>query len=161
MKWRFAFDGLEEAVSLATATFNDGESEVQQSGKDDADINVIVKRFGIGFEMPAARAAAQWGDFSQVTEYQEALHQVMEAQEAFMELPATVRSRFNNQPGEFLEFIHNPANAEEAYKLGLLEVPDEVPPARVVLTDRNGDAVDFAVEPPKAGAVKVTAKEAD
>ena len=50
-----------------------------------------------------------------------------------MLLPAQMRSRFNNDPAELLKFIKDPANLDEAVKLGILvkkEAPkgDPVPP---------------------------------
>ncbi|QXP44196.1 MAG: internal scaffolding protein [Arizlama microvirus] len=123
--WRFAFDGLGDQVSAETGSVNDGESLAVQSGKDDADINVLVKRFGLGAEMPAARSVAQYGDFSGVVDYQTALGQLIEAEEAFNALPAVLRSRFRNDPQELFAFVHDERNLPEAVELGLV-VPEAV-----------------------------------
>lgn len=45
----------------------------------------------------------KFGDFLGVSDYQTALNQVIEAEEAFDALPAKVRARFDNQPVDFLE----------------------------------------------------------
>jgi hypothetical protein len=44
---------------------------------------------------------------------------VRAADENFMRMDAKVRSRFNNSPQEFLDFFANPANVDEAVRLGL------------------------------------------
>lgn len=140
MKWRFAYDGLEEEVSESTGTLNDGESLTVQSGKDDADINVLVRRFGLGAEMPAPRSVAQYGDFSGVVDYQTALGQLIAAEEAFMALPAGMRSRFDNDPAKLFAFVHDDANFDEAVKLGLVEAKPVAPPmeVRVVSSFEDG-----------------------
>jgi hypothetical protein len=54
---------------------------------------------------------------------------VRQADENFMRMDAKVRARFHNSPQEFLEFFADPANSEEAVRLGLaLPKPKESPP---------------------------------
>lgn len=142
IKWRFAFDGREEAVSQATGIdFSDDPGVTVQSGAEDADINVIVRRFGLTGQMPEPRSLAQYGDFTGVTDYQTALNQVMEAQDSFMSLPADVRKRFDNDPAKLYEFVHDDSNLEEARTLGLLKpLPPPVEPQLVrVVSDPPPD----------------------
>lgn len=106
---------------------------VQQAFKADSDINNIVRRFGLTGQMPPPREGGQYGDFSEVTDFQTAMNALLEAQENFEQLPATLRDRFQNDPGRFLEFVQNDDNYEEAQRLGL--VPPKVieaPPGVVV-----------------------------
>lgn len=42
---------------------------------------------------------------------------VKQAEMAFMTLPADIRYRFDNQPNKMIEFLQNPANADEAKSL--------------------------------------------
>lgn len=123
-KYRMADDGFELEVSLATATVNDEPSRTLQAGGEDADINTIVRRFGLDYRMPASVPLSAYGDFSEVHDYQSALHGVMEAQERFDALPAAVRSRFDNDPGQLWSFLNNPSNIEEAAKLGLVTLTE-------------------------------------
>ena len=37
----------------------------------------------------------------------------------FLDLPAKVRDRFKNDPGQFLEFATDPSNVDELVKMGL------------------------------------------
>lgn len=130
IKWRKAYDGLEEEASAAAAIdFSDATSLTVQSAKDDADINVLVRRFGVTGSMPRPNMQPFYGDFSGVTDYQTALNQVMEADAAFEQLPAELRSRFHNDPGELWAYLHDPElDKDEARKLGLLE-PEKPAPA--------------------------------
>ena len=66
-----------------------------------------------------ANGTPSYGDFSSVLEFQQAQNILIEAQDAFDALPASLRKRFDNDPAVMLEFIENPDNREEAEKLGL------------------------------------------
>lgn len=94
-------------------------SKTIQSGKDDADINVIVRRFGVTGQMPQQVRMPQYGDYTGISDFQSAMNVVRAAEEQFMTLPAAVRSRFGNDPQAFLEFCTNPDNIGELRKMGL------------------------------------------
>lgn len=130
--------------------FDPSESQTVQSAKEDADINVIVKRFGLTGQIKAPNVEPFYGDFSGVDDYMSAQNMLVEAKAAFMELPAAVRDRFANDPAQLIEFVHNDANLEEARKLGLLK-PKEAPPepqmVRIV-----PDKPPEGVKPPEGGA---------
>lgn len=101
-------------------------SRTKQSFRDECDINNILKKYLKTGILPVVTRVQQYGDFSEVSDYQGALHTVMSAQEAFMDLPSKVRERFMNDPGQFLEFMADPKNGKEAVELGLaVAVPDE------------------------------------
>lgn len=109
---------------------NEHENPTQQHLKDATDINLILKRYdrdGVLTHVNQARAI--YGDFTIVSEYQEALDYVADAQERFAELPSGIRKRFQNDPGQFVEFVTNPANLPEMYDLGLAERPPARAPA--------------------------------
>lgn len=96
----------------------------QQSFANEVDVNQIVARAlktGIlGDPLSIQRRQEIFGDFSEIGSYQDALNRVINAQKAFDELPADIRSRFNNEPGLLMEFLSNPGNRDEAIKLGLI-----------------------------------------
>lgn len=89
---------------------------------DDADINILVKRFGIDkMPLPPEANDPRWyGDVSDIPDLRTALGTVREAQERFQALPARLRGRFANDPALMWEFVNDPQNAEEAVTLGLL-----------------------------------------
>lgn len=97
-------------------------SRTKQSFKDESDINNIMRRYAKTGQLPdLIRRDPQYGDFSEATEYQEALNLVIRAQAQFEALDARVRDRFGNDPARFLEFVQNGENAEEMVKLGLMD----------------------------------------
>jgi len=61
-------------------------------------------------------------------------NQLLQAQADFMDLPAKIRQRFNNNPAELIAFLQSPSNVDEAVELGLMEKiskpePKPEPPA--------------------------------
>lgn len=101
----------------------------QQQFKADCDINTILDRYKVTGTLPYIAAPFSSEDFSEGFDYREALHQIAEADAAFMELPASVRKEFNNDPSEFLDFIDNPNNFEKAVELGIFEKNSDPMPA--------------------------------
>jgi len=106
----------------------------QQNFQEETDINNIMAKFAkTGLVDHVNRVAGSYGDFTTVQDYQLHLDQVMAAQTAFMELPATIRRRFDNDPAHLLAFIQDPKNRDEAVSLGLINAPppqpEKAPPA--------------------------------
>jgi phage internal scaffolding protein len=96
-------------------------SLTKQAFKDQCDINFIMKNYEKTGIAPINQRQPQYGDFTQVNDYHSALNSVIAAQDHFMSLPAELRARFSNDPGEFISFVENPDNKEELGKLGLLK----------------------------------------
>lgn len=96
------------------------KSKTQQNQKEEADINNIVKRFGLTGQLPTNVRVPQYGDFTSVTNYHDALNLVIDAEQAFAKMPADIRNRFQNDPGQFLDFFTDEKNREEGEKLGLI-----------------------------------------
>lgn len=99
------------------------ESMTVQSEKDAADINSIVERFGVTGMMPVLSHVPVVSEFDAVFDFQTAQNAIRAAEEAFMELPASLRKRFDNDAGKFVDFCSNDANKEEMIKLGLVDKP--------------------------------------
>ena len=117
-----------DAVSNATGLRCEDASLTVQSQKDEADINTIVRNFGITGKIPQNVRVPTYGDFEFVGDYRSALEAVRAAEKSFMEMPAEVRYRFQNDPQAFVEFCSDPGNVDEMRKLGLA-VPAPVVPA--------------------------------
>lgn len=94
-------------------------SLTQQQFKDDVDINVLLERFQVTGQLPSGVRLPTYGDFSGVSDFSSAMSAVVQAQDSFMQLPASIRSRFGNSPQAFLEFCSDPSNKDEIIKLGL------------------------------------------
>lgn len=93
----------------------------QQQFRDEADINTIMERFGRTGELIAPVRMPEYGDFSGINDYHTAMNAVIDAQASFDALPAKIRSRFDNDPGKFVEFCLDENNREEAINIGLIE----------------------------------------
>ena len=105
-----------------------GESLTQQHFKKETDIVEIIKKHDrTGIIEHVARGVAQYGDYSEINEYREALDMVNNANASFMELPAEIRAMFGNDAGEFFEFATNPKNKTKMQELGLADTPNVDP----------------------------------
>lgn len=121
-----------DQLSGQTGLRKGSPSKTQQNQKHEADINTIIKKFGLISQMPTAIYKEPiYGDFTAITDFKAALNQVKKAEEFFMMMPAEVRNRFRNDPQELLEFLRDDRNRAEAEKLGLIEksAPDTGPAA--------------------------------
>lgn len=103
-----------------------------QSMTEDADINVIVKRFGLTGQLPENARPVFFGDFTEVIDFRSAHDAVIRAEQSFMEMPADVRARFGNDPQQFMEFCSATddgktlKNITEMRKMGLAIPEKEV-----------------------------------
>ncbi|WNK13427.1 MAG: internal scaffolding protein [Microvirus sp.] len=112
--------GDHSPASVACGLRCSDESLASQSAKDEADINVLVRRFGLDGEIPTDVRAPSYGDFTNLGSYQEALNALLGAQNAFMEMPAAIRAEFDNDPHRFVAFCSDDANYDRMCDLGLL-----------------------------------------
>lgn len=108
-----------DEISDETGTYNNEKSITKQEFKDDADINVLVERFEKAGELPPQLTWPDQTEFMETYDYQTAMNVVVKAREAFMELPAKARARFENDPQKFMRFMEDPENQDEAIKLGI------------------------------------------
>lgn len=95
-------------------------SMTQQSFAEECDINTIVRRFGLTGELPQGMPAPTNAEFAEVTDFQSAMNVLVKARESFDALPADVRSRFRNDPAEFVAFCDVPENFDQVEKWGLV-----------------------------------------
>lgn len=108
-----------DEASRDSGLFCEAESSMtQQSFKEECDINTIVRNFGLTGEMPSTLKTPMQGDFTEVTDFQSAMNLLLDAEAAFMQIPADVRAQFKNDPQEFLDFVSDPANLEKAKEMG-------------------------------------------
>lgn len=98
-------------------------SRTKQSFAGECDINRIMKRYVSTGVLPGVGIPGTYGDFTGPSELLDAYELVKTAEAQFASLPAQVRERFRNRPSEFLAFVGDEKNREEAEKLGLLR-PD-------------------------------------
>lgn len=84
-----------------------------------ADINFIVNQFIDTGMLPYGNQIPEFADYTDIpSDYQSALNFINQANDVFMEYPAQIRSKFDNDPHKFLEFVRDPANVEKAKAYG-------------------------------------------
>lgn len=136
-----------------------GPGRTKQSFREASDINTIVARYRkTGLIENLSRAQPYYADVSGIGSYHENLLKVQAAQDSFALLPSDVRGRFNNDPGQLLEFLSDESNRDEAISLGILAKPKDwkefpvVPPAvpEAVVPAVSPKEVLEPVVPPKA-----------
>lgn len=129
--WRHQYDIQEDEYHGDLARVENHEpSQTNQHFAKDADINVIMDRFGVtdGAIPPAALDPSHFGDFTDAVDFRDALDRTRIAKERFDALPANLRQRFGNSPLQLWQFVNDPDNLEEAVTLGLLK-KEATPPS--------------------------------
>lgn len=117
---RTPFNYDRDSASFDDGLFCEDCSLAQQSALEESDINTIVRRFGLTGELPSGVRAPTYEDFTGVVDFHTAMNAVAQAHEAFDLMPASIRARFDNDPGLFVDFCSDPANYDEAERLGLV-----------------------------------------
>lgn len=110
-----------DAVSLDSGLRCEDPSLAIQSQKEEADINVIVERFGITGEVPVTSRVPfpVEVDLDEVLDYRTCMDALNRAQASFMSLPAKVRATFGNDPVAFAEYASDPQNLNKLREWGL------------------------------------------
>lgn len=118
--WRHAWDQKrdEKEGDLAATRCLD-ESLTVQSFTEDADINTLVRRFGIT-GIPLANVTDEVVDTTNAPDLRAILEARRAAANGFSGLPMKIRKRFHNSPEELWDFLNDPDNVEEGIRLGLL-----------------------------------------
>lgn len=112
------------AVSDETGLSCPEPSKAIQSQAEQADINTIVRAFGVTGQLPESIRLPSYGDFSGISDYREAIEAVRLAEASFLSIPSNIRNQFDNSPQAFLEFCSNPANLPQLREWGLAPTPE-------------------------------------
>lgn len=140
-----------KAVSNVVSTNTGLTTRTQQHLRDEVDINTIVRRFGITREMPSGIPGGVYGDFTGVEDFESALAAISRARDGFMALPPEVRERFDNDPGQLIEFARG---ATEEQLRSLVPVAPVAPPVAPVAPVAAVPPVPAAVPPVAPPGVK-------
>ncbi len=106
------------------------KGRTKQSFKDECDINNIMAKYQKTGALAHVNTYQQQYGFATSVDFSEAMRLVTTAQDMFDGLPSSIRTRFANDPGQFLDFVQNADNDAEMQKLGLIakKRPSESPP---------------------------------
>lgn len=107
-----------DAASRNTAISDFGVSKTIQSQKDETDINLMIKRHGIdgAAALGSIKMPPSLDDFDEVFDFQTAMNTIRRANETFAALHPDVRSRFHNDPHEFLAYVDDLRTAPDTPK---------------------------------------------
>lgn len=97
------------------------KTRTQQQFKDSCNINKLFAKYLETGEMPQVINGLSYGDFTGIFDFATAMNAVRRGQEVFMELPARIKNKFDNDPQKLLTWLADKDNFDEACKLGLLE----------------------------------------
>lgn len=107
--------------SRVSISFPADSEYTKQEFKDECDINILMSKYQATGQMPVInQTAPQYLDVSGI-DYQDSMQFIAGAQTLFNELPSSVRSRFQNDPAQFLDFTSNENNRLEMAEMGLLK----------------------------------------
>lgn len=110
-----------------------GPSMTRQEFTEECDINMIMARYEKGgvFAFNTKNDGIYY-DFVGMPDLAGAMQDMIQAEEAFMRLPAIVRKEFDNDPLRFVEFAQDGNNVAKMREWGLAE-PEKAPekPMRV------------------------------
>lgn len=138
MRFRTEYSDDHDEVSLATSLRCEDASLTKQEFKDDTDINVLVRRFGVVPLAAQHHQVPMYSDFSDVVDYQSAMNAILAADEAFMTLPPDLRARYDNNPQLLLEAIDR-REFQPLYDAGLRAVsPATKPDSEVIIEPSPG-----------------------
>lgn len=105
-----------------------GPSMTKQSHKKECDIHNILSQYqktGVITHVSSARPS--YLDLPSDIDFQNALHVLEQAEEAFDNLPSSVRHYFDNDPSQFLAAFHDPSQTDKLREFGLLKPAESAP----------------------------------
>jgi len=145
----FGFANLHLRPRFQTAVGT--EDKTKQSFADECDINKIMAKYQkTGAIAHFNRHQPEYG-FATSLDLAESMRIVTKANEMFADLPSSVRSKFNNQPGEFLDFVQDPDNASEMVELGLTNPKPESAPVDAPAAAEGDPEPPAGSSPPPVG----------
>ncbi len=125
-----------------------GDGRTKQSQAAECDINLIMAKYAkTGLIDHFSKHGAEYG-FADAITFHEAMNVVSRGNSMFEDLPAEARQRFVD-PAGFLDFVQDPENQGELFKLGLADKAPEkpvTPPAVATTLDSPGSTVDAPSE---------------
>lgn len=118
-------------------------SRTKQEFADECDVNKLMKRYERTGLLPQYNLdrQAQYLDLTEIPDFHTAMQMLVEADHAFMRLPANVRREFDNSASDFVEFAQKPENIGKLREWGLAP---PLPPKDAANDDRPGDAAPAA-----------------
>lgn len=97
---------------------------------------------------PLRGQKAQYGDFSDLSDFAEMQNKVAQTKEYFASLPAEIRRKFNDDVNQFVGFVADPENVDVCVELGIFDkVSEPVQEVSPVENPVDSSSVQQQVEP--------------
>jgi len=111
-----------------TAQLPGEPSRAQQQFKNEVDVNVIVRRFGVTGHILTSGIQGVYGDFAGIEDFEGAAAKVQDARTRFYRLPPDIREHFENDPAQLIRFVQTAKPKEMREVFGSAAgVPEEKP----------------------------------
>lgn len=130
----------------------ESRSRTIQAPESETNINMIIDRAVKGNLVMMNQREPRYGDFSSGFNFTETQMRIKAFESNFERLPSELRARFDNDPAKLIEFASDPANKEEAIKLGILPKEQVVEPVAPAGGTATGLAPAPVATPPAAPA---------
>ena len=132
-RWNMAAVRPHERVVIS---FKDVKSRTRQEFKKECDVNELMRRYKTTGVLPQATSTPRYLDCASVPNFADAMQLMIDAEAAFMRLPAIVRRGFDNDPQAFVAFAQDGENLPKLREWGLA-APEKAPeePMRVRLDE--------------------------
>lgn len=131
------------SIRRRVVTVNDLPSMTDQSYKEATDAKNVVKTFlKTGLVTHINKSASYFADVSDIEDLYESMSKVKAVEKYFMELPAELRKKLDNDPRKLLEVIVDPEKQQLQEELGLeitekIEDPIEKPLKKETKSDKD------------------------
>lgn len=123
------------------------------SMQEETNINNIMAKYVKTGHLEHVKEHQNNYGFADSIDFQTAMETITTAQTMFDDLPAETRKRFQNEPGQFLDFVQDANNLPEMEKMGLL-IPDFITEDTVPETPPG--VVESGVQPAAGGQPEIT-----
>lgn len=105
-----------------------------QSQLEEADINTLIQRYGLNGQIPQNIRIPLEGDYSDVADYMSCMNALTYAKDTFMQVPAYIRTYFENSPQLYAEYVHasnsDSKKNDQLIAWGIKQPPVAVAPAQ-------------------------------
>ena len=128
-------------------------SLTKQSFTKECNVNTIMEKYQkTGAIEHVNKNEASYG-YASGQDFSEAMAIIATGKTMFEELPSSIRTKFQNDPAQFLDFVQDPNNLEEMRKLGLATQKSKTTPPDPLAKPQNvATATPEPVDPAKSGS---------
>jgi phage internal scaffolding protein len=130
------------------------KSRTKQAHAKEADINYIMRKYlKTGLIEHSRKHQPDYG-FATSEDFHTSMNIITKANSMFEELPSQIRSKFENKPDQFLDFVHDENNLPEMIKMGLAKEPHYQP-----MGENSGQSSEFVDQKPEESRSDSTEKD--